>query len=186
VLTPSDIRMRSEYGSQDVDLMSVLYFDEIGINKMMFTGNDLNGKDFQISIKEYVKGKLTKNDVVFDSKEDEYFKIKSNKFAFRILTRTTSEHMAKFQFQFNGFSKQKEYAIRPGQKEFASKTFLGAKTDTTISLNKNTYILTYMMPYLKKDGSKQYCEVAQSGVNPEDFGTRYNIPVYFLIDIKFE
>ncbi len=43
-----------------------------------------------------------------------------------------------------------------------------------------------MMPYVKKDGSKQYCEVAQSGVNLEELGTKYAIPRYFLIGIKFQ
>ena len=47
-------------------------------------------------------------------------------------------------------------------------------------------ILTYIMPYQKKDGSKQYCEVVQSGVNPEELGKKYGIPRYFLIEIKFQ
>ncbi len=182
----SDIKMRTEYGSENIDLMSMLYFENIGLDKMIFSGNDLKGKDFQISIKEFVKGKLTKTDVVFDSKEDEYFKIKSDKFTFRVLTKITSEHTAKFHFQFNGFSKQKEYKVAANQKEFATKTFLGSQSEMSIPLNKSTYILTYMMPYLKKDGSKQYCEVAQSGIKPENFGKMYAIPTYFLIDIKFQ
>lgn len=186
IFAQSDIRMRTEYGSENIDLRSVLYFEGVGLDKMIFSGNDLKGRDFQISVKMFVKGRLTKNEVVFDSKEDDYFKIKSDKFTFRILTKTTSEHTAKFQFQFNGFSKLKEYKVAANQQEFATKTFLGSKTDVAIPLNAHTYILTYMMPYLKEDGSKQYCEVAQSGVNPEDFGTKYAIPTYFLIDIKFQ
>ncbi len=43
-----------------------------------------------------------------------------------------------------------------------------------------------MMPYVEKDGSKKYCEVVQAGVSPEDLGTKYAIPTYFLIDIKFQ
>ena len=185
-LAQSDIKMRVEYGSENADLMGFLRFENINIDKMIFSGSDLKGKDFQISIKEFVKGKLTKDEVVFDSKEDEYFKLKNEKFTFRILTKITSEHTAKFQFQFNGFSKQKEYKVAANQKEFATKTFLGMNPDVAIPLNANTYILTYMMPYLKKDGSKQYCEVVQSGVNPDDLGTNYAIPTYFLISIKFK
>lgn len=181
----SDIKMRSQYGSENIELMSVLRFEEIALDKMTFSGNDLKDKNFQIVIKEFVRGKLTKTDVVFDSTEDDYFKIKSDKFTFRVLTKTTSENTVKFQFQFNGFRKQKEYKVAANQKEFASKDFLGGKPETSIPLKTNTYILTYMMPYVKKDGSKQYCEVAQSGVNPEDLGKKYAIPVYFLIGIKF-
>lgn len=178
--------MQAKYGSENAELQSVLYFENIGLDKVMFSGSDLKDRDFQISVKEFVNGKLTKTEVVFDSKEDEYFKIKSDKFGFRVLTKTTSENTVRFDFQFNGFYKQKEYKIDAGQKGFALKDFLGGKPEISIPLNANTYILTYMMPYEKKDGSRQYCEVAQSGINPEDYGTKYAIPTYFLIDIRFQ
>jgi uncharacterized cupredoxin-like copper-binding protein len=181
----SDIKMRFGYGTDNADLMDILYFENIGLGKMSFSGNDLKNKDFQISIRKFVNGKLAKTEVVFDSKEDEYFKIKSDKFGFRVLTKVTPENTAKFQFQFSGFSKQKEYKLAPHQKEFALKSFLGRQPEISLPLNKNAYILTYMMPYVKKDGSSTYCEVAQSGVNPEELGKIYPIPVYFLIDIKF-
>ncbi len=97
--------MRINYGSENVDLQSILQFEDIDLNKMSFSGNDLKDKDFQISIKEFVRGKLSKTEVIFDSKEDDYFKIKSDKFIFRVLTKVSSENTVKFDFQFNGFSK---------------------------------------------------------------------------------
>lgn len=181
----SDIKMRVEYGSDNPDLMSVLYFEDIGLGKVLFSGNDLKGKDFQISVKEFSGGKLARAEVVFDSTEDAYFKIKSDKFSFRVLAKVTSESTAKFQFQFDGFSKQKEYKVAAGKKEFALKSFLGGKPDLSVPLKADAYILTYMMPYVRKDGSTAYCEVAQSGVNPEELGAKYAIPTYFLIAIKF-
>lgn len=186
VYAQSDIKMSAQYGSENSELQSVLQFENIGLNKMIFDGNDLKDKDFQITIKEFIGGKLSKTHLVFDSREDAYFKIRSSKFAFRVLTKTTSENTVKFDFQFNGFSVGKEYKVAEGQKEFAQKTFLGSKLEQAIPLGANAYILTYMMPYVKKDGSKQYCEVAQSGINPEELGIKYSIPTYFLIDIKFQ
>jgi hypothetical protein len=182
----SDIKMRSEYGSDNPDLLSVLRFEDIGLSKMIFTGKDLINKDFQITLKEYTNGKLAKQEVVFDSKEAEMFKIKSEKFMFKILTKITPQNTAKFDFQFSGFSTMKEYKVGENFKGFAQKDFLGSAKETSIALNASTYILIYMMPYIKKDGSGAYCEVAQSGINPEDFGTKYAIPTYFLIDIKFQ
>ena len=182
----SDIRMKMAYGSENVDLMSLLYFENIGFGKMMFAGEDLKGKDFQISIKEFVGGNAGRSEVVFDSKEDDYFKVKDNNFTFRLLTKTTAENTVRFQFQFSGFSKLKEYKIPAGQKEFALKSFLGRAPDLLIPLGKPTNILTYMLPYSKVDGSTTYCEVVQSDVRPEDLGKKYAIPTYFLIDIKFE
>ncbi|MGI8641411.1 MAG: hypothetical protein ACR2MG_15875 [Pyrinomonadaceae bacterium] len=182
----SDIKMQNKYGSENIDLLSVLRFEEIGMSKLVFSGEDLKGKDFQISVKQYVKGKLTKTDIVFDSKEDEYFRIKSDKFVFRVLTKITQQDTAKFDFQFDGFRKGREYKVGKNNRGFAQKDFLGSSKEASIPLKTSTYILTFMMPYKKKDGSEQYCEVAQSGVNPEEFGIKYAIPTYFLIDIKFQ
>ncbi len=56
----SDIRMRANYGSENIDLQSILQFEDIDLTKMSFSGNDLKDKDFQISIKEFVSGKLKK------------------------------------------------------------------------------------------------------------------------------
>jgi len=181
----SDIKMQNKYGSENIDLLSILRFEEIGMSKLVFSGEDLKGKDFQISVKQFDKGKLTKTEVVFDSKEDEYFRIKSDKFVVRILTKITPQQTAKFDFQFDGFRKGREYKVGKNNQGFAQKDFLGNRQEISIPLNTSTYVLTFMMPYKKKDGSEQYCEVAQSGVNPEEFGTKYAIPTYFLIDIKF-
>jgi hypothetical protein len=181
----SGIRMKMAYGSENVDLMSLLYFEDVGFGKMMFAGEDLKGKDYQISIREFVGGNPARSEVVFDSKEDEYFKVKDNNFVFHVLTKTTGETV-KFQFQFNGFSKAKEYKIPAGEKDFVLKNFLGRATETEIPIGQSINILTYMMPYRRPDGSSTYCEVVQSGVRPEDLGKKYAIPTYFLIDIKFQ
>lgn len=182
----TEIKMRAAYGSENADLMSVLYFENIGLMKMTFSGADLKNRNYQISVKEFVGGKLTKTEIVFDSREDEYFKIKTDRFGFRVLTKTTAENTVKFDFQFDGFSKSKEYKIAAGQKGFALKSFLGSQPEISIPVNADAYILTYMMPYVKKDGSTQYCEVVQKGVKPEELGAKYNIPTYFLIAVKFD
>lgn len=186
----SDIRMRAEYGSENQDLMSILQFEEINSEKLIFTGNDLKNKDFQISLKKFVNGNSDKEEIVFDSKESEYFKIKSNKFIFRFLSKITFDSKAKLEFQFNGFSKAVSYEVEKTngdfRRKFALKDFLGDKPDISIPLNKNIYILAFMMPYVRKDGSASYCEVAQSEVKPEELGKKFNIPTYFLIDIKFQ
>lgn len=182
----SGISMRSQYGSEDNELQSVLYFEDIGLEKLTFSGKGLDDKDYLITVKEFVNGAPTKTDVVFDSKDDAYFKVKGDEFAFRVLSQVTAGNTVRFEFQFNGFRKRMEYPIAAGQKEFALKDFLGGKPELSIQPGADTYVLTYMMPYTKEDGSTQYCEVVQSGVGPEDLGKKYAIPRYFLIGIRFQ
>lgn len=186
IYAQSDVKMRADYGTDNQDLISILYFEQMGFHKITFTGKDLIGKDFIITMKEYSKGKLAKQEVVFDSKEAEQFKIKTDKFMFRVVTRITSKNTAKFQFQFNGFNKTKEYSAIGKSDDYALKDFLGSKREIAFPISKSTYILTYMMPYINERGWGEYCDVAQSGVNPEEFGIKYAIPQYFLFDIKFQ
>lgn len=182
----SVIKLQTNYGSENIDLMSVLYFENIGLSKLIFSGGELKDKDFQLFIKQFDSGKLKKEEIVFDSKkEGDYFKVKDERFIFRVLSKSTPQNTVKLDFQFNGFAVQKEYEVEKDRKGFALKDFLGSKPDVEIPLNKEAYILTYMMPYVRKDGSTQYCEVAQSGSNPEELGIKYNIPTYFLIGIRF-
>lgn len=183
----SDIKMKtvSEYDSPDI--LSILRFENINLDKITFTGNDLKNKHFRISIKEFTGGKLAKEEVAIDSTElGDFGKIKSDNFSFRVLTKRTVDNKAKFQFQFEQFSSEKEFKVNETYKGFVLKNFLGANTEIAFPVNENKYFLTYMMPYVKLDGSGAYCEVAQSGANPEEFGKKYNIPTYFLIDIKFQ
>ncbi|HJR73415.1 MAG TPA: hypothetical protein VJ806_07225 [Luteimonas sp.] len=186
VAADSDVRMRSQYGSENTDLQSVLYFEDIGYEKLTFSGRSLDGKDYAITVKEFVNGAPTKTEVVFDSKEDAYFKIKGEELAFRVLSQVTGANTVRFEFQFNGFRKRVEYPIAAGQKDFAMKDFLGDQPELPIPLGTDTHVLTYMLPYAKDDGSTQYCEVVQSGVRPEELGKKYAIPRYFLIAIKFQ
>ena len=179
--------MKFSYKYDSPDILSILRFEGIDFDKISFAGEDLKGKFFVISIKEFTNGKLAKEQVALDSTElGDLGRIKNNTFSFQVLSKRTSENTAKFQFQFERFSNEKEFKIGETYKGFVMKNFLGATNETSVPVNERVYIMTYMMPYMKPDGSGAYCEVAQSGVNPEEFGIKYKIPTYFLIDIKFQ
>jgi hypothetical protein len=93
----------------------------------------------------------------------------------------------KIDFQFNGFSTSRRYKVFPQERDkFALKSFFGTKPENPIDLNSKNYILAYMMPYVRKDKSEAYCEVAQSGIDPEKLYDSYKIPHYFLVELKFD
>lgn len=187
IYAQSEIKMRVDHNYDSPDILSILRFENIGFEKAAFAGSNLKDKHYIISIKEFTGGKLVKQEVAFDSRElGDFAKIKGDNLSFRLLTKRTQENTARFHFQFERFSVMKEYKVGENYKDFVLKDFLGNNLETTIPLNASTYIFTFMMPYEKKDGSKAYCEVAQSGINPEDFGNKFAIPTYFLIDIKFQ
>ena len=179
------VEMTSQYGAPDIDLQSILYFEDIGLEKIKFVGEQLNGRDYIISIEDYVNGTLSTKKTVFDSREDSYFRIRGNELPFRVLSKAYPGKSAKLEFQFSGFAKRVDYYLLPNEGEFALKSFLGSQPSMPVDLSTENVVLTYMMPYVKEDGSKQYCDVVQSSVVPEQLGKKYKIPRYFLIKIKF-
>ena len=179
------VEMTSQYGAPDVDLQSILYFEDIGLEKVKFAGEGLDGGDYMISIEDYVNGTLSARKAVFDSREDSYFKIHGNELLFRVLSKADPGKSVKLEFQFNGFSKRVSFDLLPNEEAFALKSFLGSRPSAPVDLEAENIVLTYMMPYVAGDGSTQYCDVVQSDIAPEQLGKKYGIPRYFLIKIRF-
>lgn len=182
----TNVKMQRKYGAESSELQGLLYFENIALERLMFSGSELKNRNYQIYIKRFVNGDLAENELVFDSKEADFFKIDGDQLAFRVFAKETLEHTIKFEFQFDRFRQSKEYQLTPDQKNFALKNFMAGRPEQSISLTAANHILTFMMPYVKKDKSTAYCEVVQSDVSPEELGKKYPIPLYFLIDIKFD
>jgi hypothetical protein len=179
--------IQAQQGLNFNDLQNVLYFEGIGLEKFKIKSDSLNGKNYQILIKEFKNGKVVKIDTVFNSKEDEYFRIKEDSLIFAVLTKTYDMNYFKILFQFDGFSVNRKYSVLPIEREkFALKGFFGREFELPINFKEINYILAYMMPYVRADKSTAYCEVAQSGINPEKLYEKYKIPHYYLVGIKFE
>ncbi len=181
----AQISMRINESTDNTDLQRLYRFEDIGTEKFTFKGKDLKGKNYKLISKEFENGGLINTSTIFNSSEDEYFRIKNDSLQFHVFTKI-EENNFKIQFQFNGFSSTKKFPIQPLLKDdYVLKDFLGAERHVNINLNDPHYILTYMTPYVREDGSSTYCEVAQSETLPEELGKKYAIPHYFLIEITF-
>jgi hypothetical protein len=179
--------IKTKHGLNFHDVQNILYFEGISNQKFNIRSDSLKGKNYQVIIKEFTGGKLTVIDTVFNSKEDEYFRIKTDSLNFSVLTKMSDLNFFKIQFQFDGFSAGRKYPVLPSEHDkFALKSFFGPKSELPINLAGSTYILAYMMPYVRPDKSEAYCEVAQSGIDPEKLYDKYKIPHYYLIAINFE
>jgi hypothetical protein len=181
------VTMKLSTGITNPDLQSILYFEGIDAEDMVFKGKILDGKNYQIVMKEFVNGVLAGVDTVFDSKEHFSFRINADSLRFKVLTKETGSEGFKIEFQFDGFRKARNYKILPGESGmFALKDFCGSAKEVSVNPNNRIYLLSYMMPYTRKDKSRAYCEVAQSGTDPEKLFEKYAIPHYYLIEIRFE
>lgn len=180
-----EVEMSIEYGVENPDLQAILMFENIGFETFNFFG-EINGKYYQINVKEFKNGELINSIILFNGSESEYFKIKNDSLLFNFLSKNSKEGIT-IQLQGNGFSSKKltfetsdKYGI------YVLKDFLGSKRTTKIPVNKPFPILCIITPTVYKDGSASYCNVAQANVAPEKLGDEFNIPHYFVVEMQFK
>ena len=182
----TNIQMRGTENVDNEDLMNVLRFQGISINKLTFSGTDLWGKEFKIFIRDFTNGKLVKIEEIFDSREDEFFKIKEQEFSFNVLAQRTNMGTAKIDFRFLGFGVTKEFKLTKDQNDFMLKRVDTALGERQFTLGKNHTILAYLMPYKSKNGVSHYPALSDTDLTLEELGKKLKIPRYFLIDIRFD
>lgn len=182
----SNIKLSTIDGVENEDLMNILRFQGINYHKVKFSGTHLWGKDFKIVIRDFANGKLIKTYEVFDSKEDEFFKLKEQEFNFNVLVQKTPNGKAKFDFRFLGFGIVREIALGADQKDFALKSFQAGSNEVGFPINQSQSILAFTMPYQSKGKSTQYPDLINANVPPENLGRQFKIPRYFLVDLRFD
>jgi hypothetical protein len=180
-------KMRITGGSENRDLQSMMAFEGIALDKFEFSGKQLIGKDYDFKVKEFKNGKLVSTTILMDSREDEYFKIKRDTFRFKMFTKVGDDKKFNIEIAFGGFtSKRLTFNLFNKNGLYAMKTFLGGKMEMNLPATGKFYIMSLITPTLHKDKSSSYCEVTQSGLDPEKLNEKYNIPHYFLIEMTLK
>lgn len=166
--------------------MNVLRFQNIQFAKASLNGNHLWGKEFKIFIRDFQHGKLHASYEVFNSREDEFFKVKEEQLSFSVLAQRTPHQTVKIDIRFLGFGISKEFAVSADQKDFALKSFQSAPHSLALPIGKSVPFFGFFMPYRDKSGASYYGDVVQPGVAPEELGKKFNLPRYFLIDMQLD
>lgn len=184
----NDIKLQTKYGSDNKELHSLLRFQEVETIKLTFTGDDLKGKNYRLLVKEFTNGSLAKTDTIMDTAKFDYIEaINDTIFEFKYYVKTQVNNTIKMNFMFDRFSTPRLYDIKVAEDKYALHDFLKTSDPMPVELNTKTLIMGYFLPYVDKEsGWKKYCDVSGSEHKPEDWGTAFNIPNYYLIEILFE
>ena len=180
-------KMKIITGSENEDLQHIISFEGMALHNFEFSGKKLAGKDYEFNVKEFKNGKLINTTMIIDSKEAHIFKIKKDSFKFKMLTKTTEDNKFKIELSFGHFTSRKLTCnLYDKNGTYIMKTFLGQKNEINVPINGHFYITALITPTMHKDGSSSYCEVAQSGIDPEKLNEKYIIPHYFLIEMTLK
>lgn len=182
----NNIKVTNNYGSENKDVQNLIDFENIYIEQLNFEGKDLIGKQYSINLQEFKNGKLISKSVLFDGEGNDYFKIKSEKESLKFLFKMTDGKLKTY-IRGSGFGSKKSYFnLKDDSDQYALKDFFGNKKELDLVANQETAIFAILTPTKHEDGSASYCEVVQSDIKPENLGTHFKIPHYFLVTLQFK
>ncbi len=183
----SDLKMKSDYGSDNKEMLDLFRFENIDYYKIKFTGKELKTKTYTITVKEIWGGKVKSEKIVFDSKEMagmELDKVNDTTLNLNVMSKLTSKNKLKVSFMFPRFSTTKEYdALETNEYSLRN---LADESKLEIAYGNQFYFLAYILPYKRADGSKSWCEVGSNGKDIENWGKKFGIKHYLLFEMKFK
>lgn len=182
-----ELKMTSDVSSDNSEIRDILDFQGIEYYKIKFTGKELANKSYHITVKEIWNGKIKSDTTVFNSADigiEQFEKINDTVLDFRVVSKLTHENKLKLSFMFNRFRVTKEYdALDSNQYSLRN---VAEESNLPIGYNKKFYLLAYILPYKREDGSSSWCEVGTSGKDIENWGKKFGIEHYLLFEMKFE
>lgn len=178
--------MKSSYGSGNQEIDDLMFFEQIGLVKLVFESNELKGKHIEVTLKEFKNGKLKTTKKLFDGEGYDFFKIDSSYTFIKFYFKYHKSSMDIFIKTPYFASLKQSFKLYNTNEEYVLKDFLGSKNEEQVPLDEGFPVLAIITPHKQKDGLSSYCEVAQSGVEPSQLGTKFNIPHYFVIYMKFK
>lgn len=181
------LKMISDYASENPEIRDLLQFEGIEYLKLKFIGKDLKDKSYHLTVKEIWDGKIVRDTTVFDSKTigiEQFEKVNDTVLYLKVISKLTPQNKLKMTFKFPRFSVTREYdAI---QTDDYSLRNIAEESAMEIGYGEKFYLLAYILPYKRKDGSLSWCEVGSSGKEIEKWGEKFGIKHYLLFEMKFD
>ena len=185
--TDSELRLISEYASKNPEIRDILQFEGIEYLKLQFTGKELKDKSYHVTVKEIWDGKIIRDTTVFNSKTigiEQFQKVNDTVLNLKVIAKLTHKNKLRMTFRFPRFGITKEFdAIETDEYSLRN---IAKEGNMDIGYNEKFYLLAYILPYEREDGSKSWCDVGTSGKDVEKWGEKFGIKHYLLFEMKFE
>ncbi len=185
----SELKMMTSWGLDNNDIAKVFRFQGIDYHKITFTGSDLKEKSFKVTAKEFMDGNVISDKVIVNSQEmpfENLKKINDTIFPILVLSKQTDKTTLKMEFVFPRYSFSKEFKVLEMEDKY-SLANIASDSKMEIEYNKKFYLLAYVLPYHRNDGSgvRSYCDVRSNGTDMENWGKKFGIKHYWTFEMEF-
>lgn len=181
-----EIKMTSDYGSENSEIRDILQFEGIDYIKLSFSGKELADKSYHLSVKEIWNGEIKSDSTIANSAKigiKQFEKVNDTILNIKVLSKFTSDKNLKMTFKFPRFSINRKFdAVNT---EDYSLRNVAEASGTEINYGEKFYLLAYILPY-EKEEYKYYCAVESSGKDIENWGKEFGIEHYLVFEMIFE
>ena len=181
------LRMISNYSSDNPEIRDILQFEGIEYLKLQFIGQDLPDKHYHLTVKEIWDGKIVRDTTVFNSQTigiEQFETVNDTILKLKVIAKLTDDNKLKMTFRFPRFGMTREFdAI---DSDLYSLRNIAQEGNLDIGYGEKFYLLAYILPYEREDGSKSWCDVGSSGADIERWGEKFGIRHYLLFEMAFE
>lgn len=175
-----DVKMIYPKPTTDEEVLNLLSWQKIEYYDVIFTGSDLNEKDYYLVSKEIWNGKIKKVDTLLNSATFNLARVTKDTLKITLMSGKSSKKELRTSFDFGRFSIDHKYKSLPTD-DYSMRVY---GTQLNIKYNEPFYAFAYILPY-EKDHAKYYCAVESSGENIESWGKVFNIKHYILYEMCF-
>lgn len=185
--TNTGLKMISKYSSDNSEMRDILKFEGIEYLKMKFTGTELQNKAYHLTVKEIWDGKIVRDTTVFNSKNiaiEQFQKVNDTMLTLKVISKLTHKNKLRMTFRFPQFEFTKEYDAIDSY-DYSLRN-IAEESKMEIGYDKKFYLLAYILPYKRDDGSKSWCDVGTNGADIEKWGEKFGIKHYLLFEMKFD
>lgn len=185
--TNTALKMISKNSSDNSEIRDILRFEGIEYLKMKFTGKELQNKTYHLTVKEIWDGKIVRDTTVFNSKNvriEQFQKVNDTTLNFKVISKLIHKNKLRMTFRFAQFEVTKEYDAIDSY-DYSLRN-IAEESKMEIGYDKKFYLLAYILPNIREDGSKSWCDVGTNGANIEKWGEKFGIKHYLLFEMKFE
>ena len=173
----SIIEVRIDNSLESEEMQTLFEFENINQSEFSFKGESIKGKFYVVRMKEILNG-----DIIKTERGNEYFRVDTTETSFKLLTKVEQNDI-KVWIRGNGFgSKQSYFPTTKDNGRYVAKDFFGGQKVLKENSKEAFEIMSIITPNRNEDGSGSYCRVAQSEIDPEEFGNVFNIPHYYEIE----
>lgn len=182
----SDLKMTSNYSSNNEELSDIFQFEGIEYYNFQFSGKELKSKHYQLTVKDIWNGKIVSDTTIVNSSNlpfKVHQKINDTVFKMKVMSKFSENSTLKMSFKFPRFSINKEFkAIKSNDYSLRN---IAEESNLELKYNDTFYLLAYILPYEKSDGSKSWCDIGKDGKDIEKWGKKFNIKHYLIFEMRF-